>query len=194
MNNFTAIISICFIFVGSLSLNAQTLKGEEVSDSIEITSFPVAWAGLWEGELNIFRENKLVQILPMALEILPIDSSDNYTWAIIYGEDKVAGRRAYELEIVDTNKGFYRIDERNSIKLEAYLFGNKLFSQFSVMGNQLLCSYEKIGNQIIFEIISGSLDPISVTGGRTVEQEDIPEVSAFPISVMQKGILKLSEK
>ena len=156
---------------------------------IKSDSFPEAWLGNWEGELHIYRENKLMQSIPMELEILPIDTSDNFVWAIIYGPDKEAGRRSYELEITDSEKGFYRIDEKNSIKLESYLFGNKFYSQFSVMNSQITCTYEKAGEEIHFEIISGSVEPVSITGGETIEGEEIPEVKTYPVSVVQRAVL-----
>ena len=186
MYNLTAIILLCFTFVWSLNLNGQTFPADSKS---KIDPFPQSWLGQWEGDLNIYRENKLVQTIPMELEMAEIDTSKNYVWAIIYGEDKVAGRRSYELEILDPEKGIYRVDEKNSIKLESYLFGNKLYSQFSVMNNQLLCTYEKVGDEIVFEIISGSINPISTTGNQMVDGEEIPEVKAFPINVMQKATL-----
>jgi len=183
MNIHTTIILLCFTFGLSFNVNGQNPIVDKTA------SFPESWLGNWVGDLNIYRENKLVQTIPMELELLAIDTSDNYVWAIIYGEDKVAGRRSYELEIVDTEKGFYKIDEKNSIKLEAYLFENKLYSQFSVMESQILCTYEKVGDNIIFEIISGSVNPISNTGGKLVDKEEIPEVKAFPITVTQKATL-----
>ena len=193
MNNLTAIILLCFTFGFGLTAKSQNLQEKIISQVIETDSFPEAWLGNWVGELTIYKENKLVQQLPMELELLAIDTSDNYIWAIIYGEDKVAGRRSYELEIVDAEKGLYRIDEKNAIKLESYLFGNKLYSQFSVMESQILCTYEKVDDKIVFEIISGSVDPVSSTGGVVFEEEEIPEVKTFPITVMQKAILSLKK-
>jgi len=193
MNNLTGIILFCFTFCFCFNAESQNLQENKIDQAIEADSFPHSWLGNWVGDLNIYKENKLIQTLPMELEILEIDSSENYIWAIIYGEDKTAGRRSYELESLDADKGLYRIDEKNTIKLEAYLFGNKLYSQFSVMGNQLLCTYEKIDDKIIFEIISGSTEPVSTTGNSLVEGEEIPAVKAFPITIMQRAVLKLKE-
>jgi hypothetical protein len=189
MNNLTVIILLCFTFGWSLNVKSQNLEKKKIDETIEADSFPQSWLGNWVGELNIYKENKLVQTLPMELEMLAIDTSENFVWAIIYGEDKVAGRRSYELEILDAEKGIYRIDEKNTIKLECYLFGNKLYSQFSVMESQILCTYEKVGDKMFFEIISGSTEPVSITGDKIVEEEDIPEVKTFPITVMQKAVL-----
>lgn len=189
MHNLTAIILLCFTFVLGFNLNAQNIQIEPDSAMAGADTFPESWLGNWVGELNIYSANKLVQTIPMELELLAMDTSDNYSWAIIYGADREAGRRPYELEIVDAEKGIYRIDEKNSIKMESFLYGNKLYCQFSVMNSQILCTYEKAGESMIFEIISGNTEPISITGGEIVGEEEIPKVQTFPISVMQKAVL-----
>lgn len=189
MHNLTAIILLCFTFGLGFNLKAQNTQDEIHSSVEELDSFPISWLGNWTGDLNIYSGNKLVQTVPMELELLAMDTSDNFTWAIIYGADREAGRRSYELEIVDAERGFYRIDEKNSIKMESFLYGNKLFCQFSVMNSQILCTYEKAGEKLIFEIISGNTEPISTTGGAMVDEEEIPEVHTFPISTMQKAVL-----
>jgi len=129
----------------------------------------------------------------MELEMAKMDSSDNYIWAIIYGEDKVAGRRAYELEIVDPEKGLYVVDEKNTIKLESYLIANKLICRFEVEGTYLISTYELAGDKMIFEIIAGSATAVSATGGEVFEGEEIPVVNTFPVNVVQRGILKRSD-
>ncbi len=152
-------------------------------------NFPQAWVGNWSGELLIYDANGVKQKVPMALEIQPTAKNDVFTWALIYGEDKEKGRRSYELNIKDAEKGWYAIDEKNSIILDCYLFHNKLYSRFEVMGNLLLCTYEKQGDQIIFEVISGNQHAVSNSGGEKHNGEDIPEVKAFGINVSQKAIL-----
>ena len=127
----------------------------------------------------------------MELHILPIDSSDNHTFYIIYGEDKVAGKRPYELVTIDAEKGIYAVDEKNSIQMEAFLLDNTLIQRFEVMGTMLITINEKIDdNTITWQIISGSLDPASITGKQEIDGEEIPEVKGYPIKALQKAILK----
>ena len=76
----------------------------------------------------------------MELHILPIDTSDAWSWTIFYGEDKVKGKRDYQLIPKDVEKGIYQVDEQNSILLDAYLFDGKLFERFEVMGCLLYTS------------------------------------------------------
>lgn len=169
-------------FVGFLS--AQTT---------ETQPFPQSWVGVWTGELEIFNAKGKVQAVPMELHIQPIANSQNYTWTIIYGEDREAGARPYELQAVDAEVGHYVIDEKNSIRLDAFLVGGKLYERFSVMGSMLIATTELQGNQLIYEIISGSDKAVSTTGNTTVEGEDIPAVESFPIAVRQQAVLRKKE-
>ncbi len=195
MKQFTLFLLFCFIFSCS-SLEEknppQNTKNSGLQENAltpDTLPFPQSWLGNWTGNLEIFKNNKLVQTIPMELEMLEIDTSKNFIWAIIYGQDKVEGRRPYELEIVDAEKGYFVVDEKNTIKLETYLFQNKLMSWYEVMGNQILSIYEKQGDKMIFEIIFGSSDPVSITGGQKVDDEDIPSVRTFPIGGYQRAVL-----
>jgi len=158
--------------------------------SQDTLAFPQAWEGIWKGDLEIHTAKGLAQTVPMELHILPTDSTNRYTWSIIYGEDKEAGKRPYELVVLDAEKGWYAIDEKNSIQLEAYFIKDKFFSRFEVMGTLLLTSEQLVGEELIFEIIAGKMEPISVTGNEVVEGDTIPPVKAFPIKVMQRAILR----
>jgi hypothetical protein len=196
MNHYTLLLLFCCVLFSCSPKHQIAIESSKNSDSpantltVDSLPFPQSWLGYWEGELEIFKENKIVQTIPMALEMLEMDTSDNFIWAIIYGEDKEAGRRAYELEILDIEKGYFLVDEKNTIKLESYLFQNKLLSWYEVMGNQILSIQEKRGDEMIFEIIFGSSEPVSITGDQQFDGEDIPAVKTFPIGGYQRAILK----
>jgi len=160
-------------------------------DTVITYVFPDDWLGIWEGTLDIYKNQKIVQTVPMTLEHLKTDTSGVYIWAIIYGEDKVSGRRPYELKTKDVSKGHYIADEKNGILLDGYIFANKYISHFEVMGNQLTSIYERTGDSLIFEIIVNSSTPIQITGNVKAEgEETIPEVKSFPITGYQKATLK----
>lgn len=152
-------------------------------------SFPLSWFGTWAGTLEI-TSAKGVQRVPMELGISPTEKDGIYNWAIIYGEDRKAGLRAYQLRTLNAAKGLYQVDEQNSIKIESYLLGNKLFCAYTVEGNAMVVTEEKRGDEIWFEIIFWKEKPISETGGEQVNGEAIPKVRAFPVVVSQRAILK----
>lgn len=153
-------------------------------------NFPITWIGEWTGELVIFSSTGEQQRTQMNLNIQPIDTSDHYTWEIIYGEG--ADQRPYELITIDAQKGHYQVDEKNSIVLDLYHFAGKLCSRFEVMGNLLSITYEKIGNEIIFEVLSGKEDAPVITGGEKIGGNEIPKVASYPIAVRQ--IARLTKK
>lgn len=155
----------------------------------EPVPFPDGWVGVWKGELSIFNQNGFQQSIPMELHILPLDSAGQYTWTIVYGLDKETGPRSYILKTIDAEKGLFKIDEQNSIAMEAYFLHDKLFSRFTVMENMLLSATQMRDGQLIFEIISGSLVPASRTGDTVVDGEKIPPVATLPVTVLQRAVL-----
>jgi len=170
---------ISFFTILTASLFAQTTT----------TPFPQSWAGQWKGTLEIFSPRGKEQQVPMQLRIEQADSL-NYTWHIIYGEDEEKGLRPYLLKPEDVTYGRYSIDEQNTIVLDAILISGKLYSRFEVGGNLLLSTAELKGEELHYEIISGKLDPLRITGGEKYEGEDIPEVKSYPVVVRQMAVLR----
>jgi hypothetical protein len=173
----TYLCMVFFFLLGSACLLSQA-------------NFPADWSGKWAGSLHIIQAKGTVQEIPMELHILPLDSTGRYTWAIIYGEDKEAGLRPYELLPLDPGKGLYAIDEKNSIRMEAYLLGGSFYQWFEVEGSLLLTTTSMQGDELLWEIVAGSMEPVSVTGGESVEGEEVPPVKTFPITVLQRARLK----
>ena len=152
-------------------------------------AFPTDWAGNWAGVLHISNGSGLVQKIDMELSIQPIaDSTFSYT--IIYGEDKPENHRPYLLKSVDAPNGHYIVDEQNSILLDEYFLGGKLYSRFEVSGTLLLATVEQRNKQLIYEIIAGPLQPVRSTGDTIHEDEEIPPVNSYQIRVQQRAILE----
>ncbi|MCF8247612.1 MAG: hypothetical protein K9J37_14845 [Saprospiraceae bacterium] len=171
------ILPLFFLFSTSL-LNGQS-------------NFPAAWSGNWSGKLEIFNATGKLQELPMELQIWEQDTvPETYSFIIIYGEDKVAGKRDYQLITMDSAKGRYLMDEKNSIKMEAYYLNGKLVQWFEVEGTMLYTTTELVGEELLWEIISGSSTPVSTTGNETVDGEEIPPVRTFPVGAMQRARLR----
>ncbi len=172
-----AILSFVFLFSTSLLIGQS--------------SFPATWVGEWKGTLEIFNATGKLQELPMELHIWGQDTlPETYSFIIIYGEDKVAGKRDYQLITVDAARGLYLMDEKNSIKMEAYFLNGKLVQWFEVEGTMLYTTTELVGEELLWEIISGSSTPVSTTGNETVDGEEIPPVRTFPVGAMQRARLR----
>jgi hypothetical protein len=160
----------------SASLQAQTY------------TFPKDFIGVWQGDLHIYKGDKIVQTVPMRADNLLTDSIGTYIWALIYGADTIAGKRDYVLKTIDASKGHYIVDEKNGILLDSYVTGNKLTSVFTVMKNTLLTSYERIGDTMIFEVNVYGAEADHTTGN--IPDKDIPEVKTYKVIGYQKAVLK----
>ena len=178
------------LFCSLLNSSVGQLPDKKISQPIaETITFPGSWKGVYRGDLEIYGAAGLLQSVIMELEIVPLKNTDQWIWAITYGPDSVAGRRSYELVIVDSAVGHYQIDEKNSIVLDAFLRGDIFTSRFSVMGNLLDCTYEKSGDEIIFTIIAGKETTVE-TGGGVIAGDTIPVVQGYPVGVVQRGRLR----
>ncbi|HHH50022.1 MAG TPA: hypothetical protein ENK52_03480 [Saprospiraceae bacterium] len=181
----------CLIIVSFFTQCNPTKQAiSTTNQKTKLEKFPHSWLGEWKGNLDIFGAEGKKQSIAMQLHILPIENTDRFSWDIIYGKDIEKGKRAYELLTIDATKGFYSIDEKNSINIECYFFKDKLFSRYDVMNNLLLVTYEKHGDELIFEVISGKHNEVSTTGNTTDKGEEIPAVKTYPIGVMQRAVLQ----
>jgi hypothetical protein len=92
---------------------------------------------------------------------------------------------------VAPERGVWKVDEKNSIVMESYLYGPKLLCWFVVQGNRILCTYEKTGDHtMVFEVLSGSETAVSTTGLTKQGEEEIPEVKTYPVGVFQRAVLR----
>ena len=149
-------------------------------------SFPDKWIGTWEGDIEIHNQTGLATTIPMSLSIQKTDSAGRWDWTLIYhleNDDK----REYELVEIDRETGHYQIDEKNSIILDAYWRGQTLISRFSVSNSLIIANYHFWEEEIHFEIFAGDMATPTITG---LEVKEIDKIQSFPISVMQKAILK----
>ena len=147
---------------------------------------PEQFAGDWQGEIAWYKQgSKLPQKFKMQLKVQPADTAGQYTWQIIYGA-KGEDNRPYILKGVDTAKGHWMIDEKNTILLDQYWIGHKFYSVFSVAPVMIVNSYWREGEKLMVEFVSFPLKPARVSGSGT---EDAPTVESFDVRSYQKGIL-----
>ena len=176
-------------------LSIANSKKDQVSKDMSSTKqyvFPDDWLGYWSGDLNIYNSKGLKQTVPMSLDLAETDTLGTYTWAIIYGQDSTAQRRDYQLKEIDTSMGHYLIDEKNGILLDAYHIHNELSSVFEVMGNTLLTSYKLEHGEMVFSVKLFPSEEVRISGDTIMENQDIPKVSSFQLTVNQ--IARLQKK
>ena len=157
-------------------------------------SFPEAWLGTWNGTLSIYQGQKVVQNVSMTVENASTDSLDVFIWALIYGDDLVAGRRDYRLKPRDKSKGVWVTDEQNSILLEGKVVANTYISVFEVGGNLLTSKMTLLQEDMMeFEILVFRSDQFQTSGNTMSEGENIPEVKSYPVTGYQRAVLKKME-
>jgi hypothetical protein len=197
MNKLVGLMCVTLFAACSKSITKSTKVENPISNEVIVKpkeKFPEAWFGEWTGTLDIFNNKGLSQSVPMTCLMSKTDTAGVFNWNIIYGEDRVKGLRPYLLRTIDAAKGQYLCDEMNTIKMESYLLGNKLFCSYTVAGNWISSTYEKDGDTLVFEIIFGKEKPVSESGGQKFKDEDVPVVKTFPVVIHQKAILTRKSK
>ncbi len=145
-------------------------------------SFPEDAIGKYSGTLLI-DSPRGQQEISMEFHLNKTDSVHRFEYKLIY-----AGQlRNYTLVIKDKEKGICEVDENNGIVLPSRFSGNTLFSFFEVQGNFLSSRFEFQKDSLVFEILFSSTKNKTTTGGTS---EQIPKVFGYPISTIQKAILK----
>lgn len=147
--------------------------------------FPKTWLGQWKGNLQVATNNGSVSSVEMQLILEPTKKANQYYFTIVYtngGKDDV---RNYTLVADSANPGHFTMDESNGIKINEYLFGTTLISQFVVQGQLLTAIYSFERENIRFRIISANAVPNGTTGGKG----DIPVVQDFEIMAYQEALL-----
>ncbi|MEO0733967.1 MAG: hypothetical protein AAFZ52_14105 [Bacteroidota bacterium] len=160
-----------------------------VGQTDSLPAFPQDFVGNWAGELEIFGPDGKRQGVPMELLIQPL-SDTSYTYTIIYGEDKVAGKRDYLIVRGADGPHHWVCDEQNTIFLDGYYLGGTYHSKFTVMGNWLVSTLEHRGDHLVYAISSGKTEAARVSGDQTHEGEEIPAVESFKTAGFQRAILR----
>ena len=174
------LLSVLILFlVPSLHLAAQ-------KKATGAGSFPSSWVGKWRGNMTWYQGIQQRQGVQMELHILPADSTDQYTWRIIYGTGG-QDNRPYILKPFNKERGHWLIDERNSIVLDQFLIGSRFCGTFTVEGNTIMNCYELQGDSLLVEFYNFQEKPIVITGGG---DSTVPKVKTYGMRSHQRAILK----
>ena len=166
-----SILSILFLI--SVSLISSQEKKEQ---------FPDNAIGVYKGDLTI-ASSKGKQTLPMEFHLQKTDSVHKFKYVLVYNDSP----RNYTLIAKNKKKGIFEIDENNGIILPTKYANNTLYSFFEVQGNFLSSRLHFKKDTLDFEILFTKIKNKIITGGISKE---IPKVYGYPISTVQKAILK----
>jgi len=148
-------------------------------------NFPDDVLGNYKGDL-VIKNAKGTQTIGMEFNLHATDSTGYYTYQLVYIADGKRQERNYNLIVKDKDKGEFLIDENNGIVLGANVIDNTLYSVFEVNTSLLTTIETFYDDRMEFKIIFSNLKNKTVSE-RT---EDTPEVSAYPVTVVQKATLK----
>lgn len=182
---------LIFLMLLSCKTRQKTIKIDETKDLGKIgLDFPFDALGYWEGILEIYSVDSLVQSVNMSIHIEETSDNQVYSWQITYNPGENEDQRNYLLLIFNKMKGHYKIDEDNGIVLDAFLLNNKLVSDFEVQGTRLKTINTFLGEKMIFEVYAGPIKEINITGDMKVEDNVIPPVKSFNLTTYQRAVLK----
>lgn len=116
-------------------------------------NFGLRCIGNWKGTMHIYSQGILTDSVPVILEVRQQDDSV-FRWKMHYLSEKNPINKDYHLVYKKGN--YYQIDEGYGIKIDAYLFANRLVSVFEVEGTLLTSAYELHENELYFEVTSGT--------------------------------------
>ena len=144
--------------------------------------FPDDFTGEYKGTL-VIDSQRGTQEISMEFHLKKTDSVHKYDYKLIYNGQP----RNYTLIIKDREKGICKVDENNGIVLPSRFSGNTLYSFFEVQGNFLSSRFDFQKDTLIFEILFSNTKDKTTSGGTS---DQIPKVYGFPISTVQKAVLK----
>ena len=177
---------IILLLISIFFMTCKTIK-KPISNEIEEFDFPLDWIGEYEGKLIIHPFGQDTIEVKMELNIGYPDALGYYPWTIIYNNEDI---RHYGLEAIDASRGHYKIDEFNSIKLDAYYTSGHFISRFEVLSSDLLIDYKRIQGGIEIRFFISSQKAINITGDEIIGSDTVPPVKSFQLQAYQKAFLK----
>lgn len=164
---FTAVILLC-----SVHFYAQK------------TTFPDDFCGLYKGDL-VITNNQGQQTVPMEFYLKKTDTSQVFSYKMIYKAASNPVEKNYKLIVKDKLKGEFVIDENNGILLEANFFDNTLHSVFEVQNSLIISTETFYEDRMVFKLVFSNMTMSS----RNEKTEDVPMVVNYPVSVVQNAVL-----
>ncbi len=155
------------LIIGLFSLNSITAQH----------SFPDQCIGIWEGQMQIYANGHLKDSIPVKLTVEPTTKDSVFIWRTSYLSETHPMVKDYTMIVVSDTLLY--LDEGNDVILKQYVFGDKLFSHFTVNDIFLTSSYTLNGDQLYFEITSA-----------TLIQAANSEVQSYQVNYLQKVLFK----
>ena len=109
--------------------------------------------GNWKGTMYMYSKGILSDSVPVTLNVTPQNDSV-FQWKMDYLSAKMPVTKDYHLIYKGGNH--YQFDEGDGVKIDTYLFVNRLISVFETEGILLTSLYEWNKDELYFEVSSGN--------------------------------------
>lgn len=172
------------LWISFLFLQVPVLAIE--NDSLRI-ALSKEWLGYWKGDLKIYNSQGKSSEIKMEMKIKATGDDNKWEWSLIYLPKDKRDERNYELKAVNSRKGKYSIDEKNSIILEVNEINGILVSRFSVGDSDLLVVYRLENKEMMVEFFFSSQKSKQQTGSGN---EQAPLVFTYTLSNYQVAKLR----
>jgi hypothetical protein len=172
----------------AIALMISLVGGSAASTTAPSTqpAFPMSWIGTWRGPCQFTPVKGETKNFEMEVRIAATDEPNRFIWEIVYIDGDKRQVREYELQILDPQTGHCVIDEKNSIKIDSYLVGDTLLSQFTVQKGLITASYRVVDDHMEVQMVSADAAKTTESGGK----DGAPEVKSSAIRGVQRGTLE----
>ncbi|MEM7784778.1 MAG: hypothetical protein AAF939_12500 [Planctomycetota bacterium] len=164
-----------------IGLFSVTLCGDLKTDPL-----PKKWHGTWVGQMKFFpgmpeavKNSAASGKVAVQFEIEEITNSNALVWRMTIGSD--SNRVVKDYKLVPTGKPNEFLIDENGIDLNAYHYGDIIYSQFSFEEMVLIARYELKEDQLLFEVTTGI--PIG-------EKQLDGKIQTWKISAVQSVLMK----
>lgn len=150
------IIMILKANASKLLLSLLFLAGFYSSAWAQSRSFPARYQGVWRGTLELWNENSKVDSFPVEFKLLPV-AANKFSYYMAYENPKMPLTKFYQLQVIDSVKGYYMLDEGQNLLLPQQEIGGCLFGQIENVGNYISHVLRPEGDALVFELTVASL-------------------------------------
>ena len=162
------IVTSLSIFSPCLALGLAT-SVQAFADTVN--SPLAAWAGRWKGPC----ESRLPAAVPtigirfyLDRTVEAIPGSNRYKWKSDFQiPDRTNALKDYEIYPVDSQRGHFRLDEKNTIEIDTFLSHDSLYTHFQV-GDVTIVSTDRLeseGKVMVAELLSFTSQGATNSGG-----------------------------
>lgn len=145
------IIMILKESASKLILCLLLLTGFSFYSHAQKASFPARYQGIWRGSLELWNENSRVDSFSVEFRLLPV-AANKFSYYMAYENPKMPLTKFYHLQVIDSVKGFYLLDEGQNLLLPQQEIGGNLYGQIENLGNYISHVLRPEGDALIFEL------------------------------------------